>query len=162
MVKNIFEQLLKEATDEIAKVEEPKEETTEEVVEEPKDKEIASVEEPKEETTKELSQIKSDTQDLIMSILDAIEQDELAQGNTLEDDESADVGLELLHKLIPKLDDADAKEVYDTLSDYFEMELGNDSEEDKYFEEPTEEVDDLDYTEENKEDEIKVESKKKV
>ena len=150
MGKNIFAQLLKEATEEVV---EPKE-----------DEEIVPEEEPEEEeeTGEELSKIKTDTQDLIMSILDAIEQDELAQGNTLEDDESADVGLELLHKLIPKLNDTDVQEVYDTLSDYFEMELGDEaSEDEEYFEEPTGEIDDLDY-EETPTDEIKVESKKKV
>jgi hypothetical protein len=144
---NIFAQILKEAVDaenpeKIETVSAVKEEpeTTEETTPEP-------VEEiPEEETT---SSIKEDTKELIMTILDALENEMIAQGQELEEDESPDVAMELLYKLIDTLPDSDVQMISDTLSDYYDIEA-NDGEtesidEDYQEEEIPEEENELEY-----------------
>jgi hypothetical protein len=77
--------------------------------------------------------------DLIMTILDSLETEMLAQGEELEEDESPDPALELIYKLIPELTDDQCKMITDTLSEYYEIELGNGEDEEEFFEEPKDE-----------------------
>jgi hypothetical protein len=101
--------------------------------------------------------IQKDLQDIITSILDAIEQESLASGETFEDDESVDVGLEILYKLAPNFSEEDAQSAYDALSEYFEMSVEDGAaEEDKegFEETPAVEGDEKDF----EEDKVKTES----
>lgn len=162
MGQSMFERLLKEATEELGATEvaEPvdgAEETTPAVEEEPETTE----EEPEEGEAKE-GTIQAKLQDVILSILDAIEQESLADGNPLDDDESADVGLELLHKLAPKFSDEDAQLAYDELTEYFDMSADEETtpagEDDEFFEPPVEELPEDGYEEDK---EVKTEGIKK-
>lgn len=160
---NIFSKLLKEATDELdLPVDETAVPAGEEPKEEPKKEEEPKEEEPKEGEDEEAEEgtIQAKLQDIIMSILDAIEQESLADGNPIEDDESADVGLELLHKMATKLSDEDAQMAYDTLAEYFDMSVDEEAPEpaeDEFFEPPAEAPAEDAYAEE----EVKTESLKK-
>jgi hypothetical protein len=119
-------------------------------------------EEEAEPTEEGLSQIKQDTQELIMTVLDAIEQDELAQGSEITDDEAVDIGLELIYKLIPKLSDEDVQIIHDELSEYFDIEVNSDAEgegeDEEYFEEPKAE-NETDYEEDVKSESVKKKSR---
>ena len=115
--------------------------------EEPKEKEPEEEEpEPKEEPKETESECKEDLKDLIMTILDSLETEMLAQGEELEEDESPDVSLELIYRLIPDLTDEQCKMISDTLSEYYDIELGT-GEDEEFYEEPTEDEDENDYLE---------------
>ena len=70
------------------------------------------------------SDIKADLKDLIMTILDSLESEMLAQGEELEEEESPDVALEIIYKLIPELSDTQCQMIADKLSEYYDIELG--------------------------------------
>jgi len=133
--------------EELEKEDEAKEAEKKEKVEgeeEPKDEEPKEEEpeeeKPKEEEPKETeSECKEDLKDLIMTILDSLETEMLAQGEELEEDESPDPALELIYKLIPELTDDQCKMITDTLSEYYEIELGNGEDEEEFYEEPKDE-----------------------
>lgn len=114
--------------------EEPKEEEPEEEEPEPEPEEDK-------ETKETESECKEDLKDLIMTILDSLETEMLAQGEELEEDESPDVALELIYKLIPDLSDDQCKMISDTLSEYYEIELGNGEDEEEFYEEPSSDKD---------------------
>ena len=69
-----------------------------------------------------------------MTILDSLETEMLAQGEELEEDESPDVALELIYKLIPDLSDDQCKMISDTLAEYYEIELSNGEDEEEFYE----------------------------
>jgi hypothetical protein len=108
--------------------------------EEPKEEEPEEEPEPKDEEPKETeSECKEDLKDLIMTILDSLETEMLAQGEELEEDESPDVSLEIIYRLIPDLSDEQCKMITDTLSSYYEIELGEGEDEEEFYEEPKDE-----------------------
>ena len=135
--------------EELEKEDEAKEAEKKEKVEgeeEPKDEEPKEEEpeeeKPKEEEPKETeSEGKEDLKDLIMTILDSLETEMLAQGEELEEDESPDPALELIYKLIPELTDEQCQMISTTLSEYYEIELTNGEDEDEFYEEPKEDSD---------------------
>lgn len=135
--------------EELEKEDEAKEAEKKEKVEgeeEPKDEESKEEEpeeeKPKEEEPKETeSECKEDLKDLIMTILDSLETEMLAQGEELEEDESPDPALELIYKLIPELTDEQCQMISTTLSEYYEIELTNGEDEDEFYEEPKEDSD---------------------
>lgn len=120
------------------------------------DTELEVTEEIPEEPIEEVSEKQQEARDIIMSVLDALEQEALAQGDEITDDESVDVGLELLYKMVPKLADEDLDEVITTLQDYFDIDAGEDVDE-EYFEDE-EETSDEEYAEDK---EVRTESRKK-
>jgi hypothetical protein len=169
-----FSQLLKEAAE---KEELPPEE--EEVVEPSEDEELPPEEEevPEEEPEDELppeedeepteeveAGLVSDVRDLIDSVLDALEADMLAAGETVQEGESIDLGLELLSKFADQIPEEILQQMFDEISSYYEMEVEDGEElpedeepvedEEEFFEEPApdEEV--------PEEEEVKVESVK--
>ena len=157
-MKNLFNTLLKEAAEETIKEKEP----TEEEPKEPTEEELPELPEELPELPEEegAGEVQKALQNLIMSVLDAIEQEALAAGETFEEDESVDVGLELLYKLAPKLSDEDAQMLMDELQEYYEMEVDEEGEgeDEEYFEEPP--TDDENEYQEDKE-EVKTEGVKK-
>lgn len=165
---NIFDKLLKEAVDELDKEvpeeggafskdsKEATDDTTGAFSKSDEETDELLDDEATEET--EVDPLVKDTQDLIMSILDALEQEALAQGETIEEDDSPDIALELLYKFIPTMPKEQVQTIYDELSDYYEMEAEETDEE--YFEEPKKETDDLDYEEDVKTESLQL--KKKV
>lgn len=163
---SIFARLLKEAVDELdndltadkAFSKEPTDDTSGAFSKAAEETPELTDEESIEEDSVEVSGIVKDTQDLIMSILDALEQEALAQGETIGDDDSPDIALELLYKFIPTMPENQVQTIYDELSDYYEMEA--DEEDEDYFEEPKKETDELDYEEEVKSESLQI--KKKV
>lgn len=110
-----------------------------------------------EDDTEEVSGIVKDTQDLIVSILDALEQEALAQGETISEDDSPDIALELLYKFIPTMPTEQVQTIYDELSEYYEMDVDDENED--YFEEPEKTIDDLDYEEDVKSESLQVKKK---
>jgi hypothetical protein len=86
------------------------------------------------------SPLVSDTRDLINSILDALEAEMLADGETVQEDENIDIGLELISKYADKIPEDVLQTIYDEISEYYEMEVDEkQQEDDDYFEEPVDE-----------------------
>ena len=138
----MFKTMLQEAVDELEPVKDTNidgADATAEVTP-PSKEEVKTDEETDEGGPEEAKEgtVQRDVQDIITSILDAVEAESLASGEVFNDDESVDIGLELIYKIASKLDDADAKLIYDELSEYFEMEVDEkaEGEEDEFFEEP--------------------------
>jgi hypothetical protein len=162
---SVFARLLKEAVDELdndltadkAFSKEPIEDTSGAFSKADEETTDPLEGESEEEETVEVSGIVKDTQDLIMSILDALEQEALAQGETIGEDDSPDIALELLYKFLPTMPTEQVQTIYDELSEYYEMET--DEEEEDYFEEPKKETDELDYEEEVKSESLQVKKK---
>ena len=133
----LFTNILNE---ELEKADEKKDEEVEDTEKKPEgDEEEPKEEEPEEEPKKEEpketeSEGKEDLKDLIMTILDSLETEMLAQGEELEEDESPDVALELIYKLIPDLSDDQCKMISDTLAEYYEIELSNGEDEEEFYE----------------------------
>jgi hypothetical protein len=133
--------------EELEKEDEKKDEEVEDTEKKPEgDEEEPKEEEPEEEPKKEEpketeSEGKEDLKDLIMTILDSLETEMLAQGEELEEDESPDPALELIYKLIPELTDEQCQMISTTLSEYYEIELTNGEDEDEFYEEPKEDSD---------------------
>jgi len=133
--------------EELEKEDEKKDEEVEDTEKKPEgDEEEPKKEEPEEEPKKEEpketeSEGKEDLKDLIMTILDSLETEMLAQGEELEEDESPDPALELIYKLIPELTDEQCQMISTTLSEYYEIELTNGEDEDEFYEEPKEDSD---------------------
>lgn len=163
---SLFARLLKESTEEEIGSTTPSEEVV------PVDGDTAATDLPAEEPEEtkktdgeeaEEGSVQKDLQNIITSILDAIEQESLASGETFEDGESVDVGLEILYKIASKLSDDDAKLAYDELSEYFDMKVEEEpepeeGEEGDGFEEPAPEGDDAEF----EEDKLKESLKKKL
>lgn len=145
---SIFQKLIEEGFSITSKTNTAKEQP-EESVEEIKDSE--DVEELPEENIEqpEVSTIQDDLQDICYSILDAVEAESLAQGEVFDDGESPDVAIELIIKLAPTLTDEQAKLCYDTLSEYFDMEIDESTNEETedFFEPAKEEISDSEYEE---------------
>lgn len=146
-----FSQLLKEAAkteEELPdeELEETPEESDEELPPEEEDVEEVPEEEelpPEEEFTEEEGEesgLVSDTRDLIDSVLDALEADMLAAGETVQEDESIDLGLELISKFADQIPQDILQQIFDEISTYYEMEV-EDGEEVPEEEEPEEEED---------------------
>lgn len=122
---------------------------TEENIEEPVEEIKETPEEELEDLPEDLEEPVEDTintklTDLCYSILDAIEAEELAQGETFDDDESVDVGIECIIKFAKDFSPEVAQGMYDILSEYFEMEVDEnpiddvpEGEMEEYFEEPS-------------------------
>jgi hypothetical protein len=121
--------------------------------------EFPEEEEPTEEV--EESGLVSDTKDLIDSVLDALEADMLASGETVQEGESIDLGLELISKFADQIPEEILQQIYDEISTYYEVEVDENAEEEpeeepeeeeEFFEEPPTEE------EEVAPEEVKVES----
>lgn len=148
---NLFEQALKEAVDDIVKLnietEEPKEETPDVPEEEQEMSDLDGPDEGEEPTEETESPKVEELRQLVDSILDALEQEQLAQGETIEEDESPDIALEIISKIAPELKEETLQLVIDQLTEYFEIsvdesDLGGDEESEEDYEE--EELSDLD------------------
>ena len=132
---NILNEELEKADEKKDEVEDT--ETKEETEDDKEETETEPEPEPEkeEEESKETeSECKEDLKDLIMTILDSLETEMLAQGEELEEDESPDVALELIYKLIPDLSDDQCKMISDTLAEYYEIELSNGEDEEEFYE----------------------------
>lgn len=125
--------------------EEEKEES--ETPDEEADFDFSNLEEPKEENETEdgdsepseatESDLVVNTRSLIDSVLDALEEEIIASGDTIEEDESIDLGLELIHAYADKIPEEILTEIFDKISEYYEIEVDeSQTEEDDYFEEP--------------------------
>lgn len=147
LFKNILEEgfTLKKAKEEATPEETttPEEETTPEETINPEESEESTEVEDEESAYTIQDQLK----DLCFSVLDAVEAEALASGDDLSDDESLDVSTELIAKYAHTFSDETAKGMYDTLSEYFEMEVDETPEETEEYFEPEETEDETEYEE---------------
>jgi hypothetical protein len=157
----IFDSILKEAIEDLKKEETPEEEkgafskTGDDEPEEdkPEEKEETTDEEPSEDEEPEEDEPdenspQSKLKNLCFDILDAIESESLVSGDSFdEEDESVDIGIEVLVKFADSFDDETCEGMMKILSEYFEMEYdeGSDEEDEDYFEEPKEEEDETEF-----------------
>ena len=82
------------------------------------------------------SELVTNTRSLIDSVLDALEEEIIASGDTIEEDESIDLGLELIHEYADKIPEEILTEIYNKISEYYEIEVDETQTEDEYYEEP--------------------------